>query len=358
MATAAPAKLRPAEGLVGVTLPTGWLLEEQRPGYAGKTGSNFCVGYTGVKDGVKAFIKVVDVLGVVREATDFISDLLRATAEVEAERSTLNLCKDKALSRIIHIIESGQAQAPHYGSSPEGTVFYFVFERANSDVREQISLGHNAHAVWNFRVLRDVALAIDQLQRVGVAHQDIKPSNILLMEPPEKAGIHKLGDFGRAVRKEVAGPHDVHVFPGDQRYAPLSAFYGLREAEWTDGRVSTDLYMLGLLACYLFSGANLTELQLLAIPDVLKPGKWPGSFGDALPILVDVHARALEKIAPSFPEPFRQELITIVKQLTHPNPTLRGDTKARARKGKPVGTEVFVSRFERLAKQAEIRRPA
>jgi serine/threonine protein kinase len=359
--TSAPApNSRPAEGLGGITLPSGWLLEEQIAAYQGQTGGNFCVGYRATKDGQHAFVKVVDVLSALRSPGDFVTALYDATAEVRSERAVLEICTQGRLSRVVQMLDNGQlkATAPAYAGTPLENVFYFVFELAASDVRKQLAIGDSTQVVWKLCVLSDVALAIDQLNRVGVAHQDIKPSNVLLMEPPSSNTIHKLGDFGRAVQRAAAGPHDADVFPGDVRYAPLSVDYGLREAEWTDGRTSTDLYMLGLMVAFMFSGVNLTTLQRNLTPDVLKGANWPGHFKEAIPHLIDIHARAIEQIKDSFPEPYRDELLRLVRELTHPDPCVRGDPRSRLKVGSPPGTDVYVSRFGAMAMRARLSRPA
>jgi serine/threonine protein kinase len=352
--TAEETAARPAEGLAGVTLSSGWLLEKQIAAYQGKTGGTFCVGYSASKNGQQAFVKVVDILSALRSPGDFVTALFNATAEVQAERAVLEICANGQLSRIVQMLDSGQHTVPAFAGTPLQNVFYFVFELAESDVRKQIEIGDAQQVAWKLCVLRDVALAIDQLNRVGVAHQDIKPSNVLLMEPVGVNTLHKLGDFGRAVHRSNAGPHDALVFPGDTRYAPLSVDYGVREAEWTDGRTATDLYMLGLMAVFLFSGVNLTALQRQMTPNVLKGGEWPGQFKEAIPHLIDIHARAIEQIKDSFPVPYREELLRIVRELTHPDPCVRGDPRSRRKVGSPPGTEVYVSRFGALAMRARL----
>ena len=257
------------------------------------------------------------------------------------------------MTRIIRLIDRGQYEVPAFAGDPLGTVHYFAFELAASDVRKEITFGTNTQVVWKLRVLKDVALAIDQLHRGGVAHQDIKPSNILLMKPAEEAGDHKLGDMGRAVRMIRRGPFDAHVFPGDTTYAPLSAWYGLRDAEWVDGRTSADLYMLGVLACFLFSGINLTQKQLAYVPDKLKPPVWTGAFDAVLPFLIDIHAQVLETIVSTLPEECRDDLFAIIED-SRPDPRTRGNPRARTRTGRPPGTETYVTRFAHLVKAAEL----
>lgn len=349
---------RPAEGLVGITLPSGWLIEEQVAAYAGKTGGTFCVGYRGSRDGKKGFVKIVDIMGNLDLSQDFVTALFNATAAVRAERAVLEVCGNKRLSRIVQLLDHGQYKVPGYAGHPKENVFYFVFELAECDVRQPLKPDDPAQVAWKLRVLSDVALAVDQLSRVGVAHQDIKPSNVLMMTAMSTEALHKLGDLGRAIQKEVSGPFDGEVFPGDTRYAPLSAYYGIRETEWTNGRTSTDLYMLGLLTAFLFTGVNMTALQQLRTPDVLTHGKWPGTFQEALPHLINIHAQAIEELKDSFPPQWRDQLVSLVRELTHPDPCVRGDPRSRQKVGHPPGTEVYVSRFGLMAKRAALGRAA
>lgn len=350
--------LRPAEGLVATTLPGGWVLEEQIGAYHGKTGGNFCVGYKASRNGTKAFVKVVDILSALTTPGDFVSALFNATAAVKSERAVLELCGAGRLSRVVQMLDSGQYQVPAFANTALENIFFFVFELAHSDVRKQMVPGDTTQITWKLCVLSDVALAIDQLHRVGVSHQDIKPSNVLAMGPPGSNSLHKVGDFGRAIQRTVPGPFDSDVFPGDTRYAPLAVDYGLREPEWTDGRTSTDLYLLGLMTVFLFTGVNLTALQRSLTPDVLKGQNWAGSFREALPFLIDIHAQAIQQISPEFPAPLREELVRLVRELTHPDPCVRGDPRSRQKVGKPPGTEVYVSRFGRLAQRAKLGKAA
>jgi len=330
------------------------LVEEVLP-YAGKTGGTFCVGYLAERDGNRAFVKVVDFIAAMHNRPDAIVAIQEASSVVIAERAVLELCRDRRLTRVIRMVDAGDYEAPQFAGQLLGKVFYFVFEPAESDVRKEISLNADAGILWKLRVLKDVAIGIQQLDQIGVAHQDIKPSNVLLMERPEDGGDHKLGDLGRAVRVDVTGPVDDLVFPGDLLYAPLSAWYGIREPEWVDGRTAGDLYMLGVLACFLFAQVNLTQLQLNLLKPELKRPAWTGTFQDVLPFLIDVHAKALELVEDSFPEPYKVELVSLVRELTNPNPLKRGDPRARARVGRPPGTEVYVSKFSALVKRAELR---
>ncbi|MBI4291296.1 MAG: hypothetical protein HY661_07455 [Betaproteobacteria bacterium] len=347
---------RPAMGLIGTTLPTGWTLEGEIPPYEGRTGATFCVGYIANRNGERAFIKVIDLMNAAHNRTNLVESLHEATSEILAERAVLALCHDKKMTRIIRLIDHGEYEVPAFAGDPLGRVHYFVFELAASDVRKEVSFAKNDQILWKLRVLKDVALAIDQLHRGGVAHQDIKPSNVLLMKPAEDAGDHKLGDLGRAIRMNASGPFDDHVFPGDARYAPLSAWYGVRDAEWVDGRTSADLYMLGVLACFLFGGINITQRQMVLIPNEMKVPDWHGTFEAVLPFLINVHAQVMEEIEQGLPDSFRADLFAVIKELTHPDPRLRGNPRARARVGRPPGTETYVSRFAHLVKVAELKK--
>src|SRR5205823_2049082 len=64
--------------------------------------------------------------------------------------------------------------------------------------------------------LHHIATGLYQLHSAEVAHQDLKPSNILVFE----GSTSKIADLGCASVKGVASPRDSAAFAGDRTYAP------------------------------------------------------------------------------------------------------------------------------------------
>lgn len=91
-------------------------------------------------------------------------------------------------------------------------------------------------------IARQIATALQHLHDNGVAHMDIKPSNIYIKLPPDELLMNhnqskdgralptgtqfKLGDFGQASRLKVDNIQEASVSEGDSRYLPLEVMNG------------------------------------------------------------------------------------------------------------------------------------
>lgn len=93
-------------------------------------------------------------------------------------------------------------------------------------------------------IARQIGTALQHLHEHGVAHMDIKPSNIYIKLPPDEwqhdinanqskdgralppGTQFKLGDFGQASRLKVDDIREASVSEGDSRYLPLEIMNG------------------------------------------------------------------------------------------------------------------------------------
>jgi hypothetical protein len=178
----------------------------------------------------------------------------------------------------------------------------------------------------------------------------VKPSNVILVgELAKKEAAMKLGDLGRSVRKGLAGPFDAALWPGDQTYAPPEKWYGYRSTQWNDERESADAYLLGSLAVYLFSGVSMNTLLINEVADAFRPGMYRGNFDDQLiDVLTQAQAKALAlHVVGELPAGSRDELLTIILELTNPDPSKRGDRRARNRG--LIGIDRYHQKFLRIA---------
>jgi eukaryotic-like serine/threonine-protein kinase len=219
---------------------------------------------------------------------------------------------------------------------------------------------------WNLEIMRDVTLALAQLHKGGIAHQDIKPSNVVSVAAALEVAESrvKVGDLGRVVRRDVSGPFNTMIWPGDQRYMPPERWYAHMPSDWTDAREAADAYMVGSLLLFLFTGVSLQMLAYPHLPDQFKPGTWRGAFDqDLLAVLQNVHDKVLvECLLPNVVEQLRDDVFAIAKALTQPDPKLRGDPRARQQVGRPLGMDRIHQKFLSLARRSSVidrgRRPA
>ena len=200
--------------LKGKTLKTGWTVIEEVKQKPGSTGGNFSVCYIVEKEGQLGFLKALNVLSFLR---DDKPNLLEAMAEMlntySFEKEILTRCKNKNLSKVSRLLEAEQENIPEYLVA---NVYYMIFERADSDVREHLRFADQIDIAWKLKSLHDVATGLKQLHGIGISHQDVKPSNVLIFGKIES----KIGDLGRSLCHDLEAPHSGYDFTGDTRYAP------------------------------------------------------------------------------------------------------------------------------------------
>lgn len=340
-----------ADALVGVTIARRWRLDEKFHVGKQESGGNFGVGYTAtdLQDGLQRFVKVVDFRSRLSDMSQLRQLLEMAEFEVIMHKACIRM------SKVVRMVGHGQLafQTP---TSPDPYNFLcLVLERGDGDIKSHVDFHPDRSPYWKLWVLREVALAIVQMERAHLAHNDIKPSNVIRF--PSKGIEHsiKLGDVGRAVTKSGTGPFDGMMWAGDPRHMPLEVLYGWQEPEWQNRRASADAYMLGNLASFLFSGTSLTERITNSLPPIYRHGAggYTGPYRDLLDILRHVRNRVLEdQVIPAFPAEARQELGDIVRWLTEPDPQVRGEPTAR--RAGTVGIDRIQSHLERLARRAQI----
>lgn len=349
----------PAKQLAGTVLPDGWHVVERIPnGFeagGGRSGGFFSVSYIVEKDGVKAFMKVFDI-GAASQAEDFVEQLQRVTTQYTHEKMILDLCESACLTRIVKALGHGtMALASESHGSFRIPLSYIIFELAKGDIRGVMAQVGVIEDAWKLEILHHVAVGIMQLHGQKVAHQDIKPSNVLLFE--QKTDGAKIADLGRSSRVGFEASHDAIPVPGDGNYAAPEHLYGYSSGEWVDRREACDLYHLGSLACFLFTGVSTTYGILKRLEAPLRPhpfGPYGGLYADVLPHLSASFTEFLQEIGPSFPGWCRDTMLKLVRDACHPDVARRGDPSARASVGRPVGIDRFVSRFDRLSKEAMV----
>jgi eukaryotic-like serine/threonine-protein kinase len=341
--------MKAADSLNGLTLKNGWTVVSQLDRAEGLSGGLFSKGYMVEREGSTGFLKALDFSSAFESGVDQVDELQRLTASFMHERDILEYCKARKLSNVVLAIEHGTVAVPGFGTM-EGSVSYLIFERAECDVREQVDRRNQIDVVRAARIAKDICLGLWQLNREMIAHQDTKPSNTLLY----KNGDSKISDFGRSSRKGRPAAHDDYNVPGDRTYASPELIYGFVSSDFNVRRFGCDLYMLGNLICFLFSGINLTSAMFARLAPEHHFENWGGTYYEVLPYIMRAYNSAVEAMSHDIDATIRTEVLEIVKELTHPDIAKRGSKKA-------IGTheqyslERFVSRFNYLVSIAEIR---
>lgn len=342
MATVA---ISPAKKLLGKTLPKGWRVVQSIPKRAYSSGGTFSDGYiVESSEGKRAFMKAVDLASCADEP-DPLAAINLLTTTFGFERELLEACKSRRLSRIVTAIDHGQI-----GATPNELVFYLIFELADGDVRGKLGIFRSVESAWNLRVLHHVSIALQQLHSQSIAHQDIKPSNVLLYNTSGS----KVADLGRASRRGAVPLWDDFDVAGDYGYAPPELLYGWLDSDWNRRHLGCDLYLLGSLILSLFTGFGMTTLTLQRLEPSLRPGVWTGSYSDVLPFIVNAQADVTRDFRDFLDAvSCKDQLCRIMTELCHPDPLRRGHPSNQKRTANPLSLERYTTEFDLIARRLE-----
>jgi eukaryotic-like serine/threonine-protein kinase len=337
----------PAANLDGLNLQNGWTVTAALPkkSSSGGTFSFFYNAKNGTREG---FVKAIDFTEAFEPGTETIRALANLTAAFELERDIVFLCANERLSKVVVGIDHGSVQVP--GFEPMmGKVYYIIFERADGDVRGQADITNRLDTYWCLQAVRDVCLGLEQVHRFQIAHQDPKPSNVLFY----KDKTFRITDFGRAAMKGRSVYHDNYNIPGDGTYAPPELLYNSIHPDFTVRRNGCDLYMLGNLAAFMFSGANVTANIFSRLGEEFYWFKWQGSYDQVLPYLQQAFNEALEDLAKATDAAVREPVVSMIRELCNPDLSRRGHPRGI---GTPQQYSLirYTSQLTNLCKRYEI----
>jgi eukaryotic-like serine/threonine-protein kinase len=126
-------------------------------------------------------------------------------------------CKKRNLHRVVTPLANGTVKVPG-GFGPLENVCYLIFELASGDIRDEVNKFAAFDLAWCLRSLHHSALGLKQLHDAGIAHQDLKPSNVLVFSDSGS----KIADLGCASDSTAYSKIDGLPVPGDMGYAPLA----------------------------------------------------------------------------------------------------------------------------------------
>jgi serine/threonine protein kinase len=184
-----------------------------------------------------------------------------------------------------------------------------------------------------------------------MAHQDLKPSNVLVFS---KENGSKIGDFGRAWSQDFAAPHDTLPVAGDPGYAPLELLYKEVHTDVGMRRYGCDAYHLGSMVVFLFTRVDVNGLIAKHLAVEHTPMLWGGPYRDVLPYVQEAFGKALDEFAAHVPTCIRNDLVEVVSQLCEPDPLNRGHPLNRQGHANQFALDRFISKFDLLAMKAEL----
>jgi serine/threonine protein kinase len=339
-----------AHNLLGLTLKTGWRVIEKITKNANSTGSAFSVCYKVEKNEKIHFLKAFNFTPFFctpgQSIVDALNDMLTA---YKYERDLSEHCKNKHVTKVAFVIDAGEETVENFTIN---VVPYLIFELADGDVRNRLSISDKLDFAWKLHSLHDIAVGLQQLHNVNVSHQDLKPSNILVFKRDSK-----LGDLGRSMCKDMDSPYNKMPFTGDWNYAPPEMMYGFYELEWNKRVFATDCYLLGSMIVFYFAGISMSALLTNHIPKTHYFKNWNGTFEEVKPYIIEAFTKSIIEFKENIEdEYFRNELSLLIEQLCYPFPEKRGHPKNVANKfGSNFNLERFITKLDVLTKKAELK---
>lgn len=333
----------PAEGLQDAVLPGGWHVIARAESAA--RGASSSVYWLVERDGKRAFLKAVDLRQAIRsnpqrpmEAVEHVSRAYNYELEL------LEACGGRGMDRVVRALDHGAYRVDD--NDELSSVFYLIFELADGDLRE-VAGSRELGIEERLSAVHDVAVGISQLHAAEIAHQDLKPANLLVYSE-DMAGV-RLADLARASRPEGSMPHDRRPFAGARSHAPPEGLYATSPPDWP-ARRACDLYHLGSILLFLWAGVSATSAWVNRLNPELIPrslgGPYEGSFNDVLPFV----RSAIGEVCEEFPDignpELRGKLVAAFRELCDPDPALRGDPRERIGHRDKLSVERYVSRFD------------
>lgn len=345
-------RLNLAQSLIGTAVNEWKVIEKVQN--KGSTGGFFSVGYIVEREeGKRFFLKALDYSSAMNNPNPVVT-LHNMTESFLFEKDLLTRCGDKRLKYVIKIIDSGSYVLPEDYPDREKyaipNIDYMVFEKAEQSARALIDLSKEFDSAWALRSLHNTAVGINELHNIQVAHQDIKPSNVLLFN---NKGISKIGDVGRSSVIDTSAEHDTFAIAGDANYSPFELHYGVDIPEWKIKRFSCDMYMFGNLVYTYFNNVSITTAVFNKLPLSSLPANWTDDYDSVLPQIEMAFSECLHDFNNAIDPPLRQELVSMVAELCCPRLESRGDSKELG--VQRFSMQRYISKLDYLARKYEYR---
>ena len=345
--------------LEGRRLNSEWTVLQRVDSPEFATGGAFSCGYlVENSEGTRGYLKAFDFFsGLNVDDDNWTLRLEHFLAEFNYEKSLLELCKNRRFSRVVHAVDSGGVLMSENQPLLHNKVQYIIFELADGDIRNQIAQTDELDVPLVLKIFHHLALGLHQLHSINAAHQDLKPSNVLLFEGLRSA---KLGDLGRATRKEEKSPNDHLVIAGQQSYAPPELLYGALPDTWEARRMGCDVYLFGSMIASLFTTVSMTALIMMNLDQRLKPDIWHGPYEEILPHIRQAYSEAVDYVSHEFAiagltGELKDRLTEALKQLCDPDPSLRGHPSDRRMQwGNQYSLQRYINLFDLLSRKAAI----
>lgn len=340
--------------MIGYTFQSGWKVIRVHSKSQSSTGGVFSMCFDVERNGKICFMKALDFNQYITRGQELKEDPVKSMQNMlnqyEYERKLSVICQRGRVNHVVYVIDSGNEYVEPLHNM---LVPYLVFEMADYDLHHILDITDNLDFAWKMKSLHDVASGMYHLHRLGITHQDIKPSNILLFNKETK-----IGDLGCSSCESIEeNPFIDRLFTGDHNYAPPERLYNYPLDDKNKQKYLTDCYLLGSLIVFYLTGVSMNALVLKYLPQYLAPDNYNGNLDELLSYLSNAFAKAMTEISDFIPKniKIKERLLNIIEFLCNPNPKRRGHPKSFNNKyGKQYDLERFVTDLDLLRQRAEL----
>ena len=144
--------------------------------------------------------------------------------------------------------------------------------------------------------------------------------------------------------------------PGARPYAPFELQYSYVLPDWVQRRLATDVFHIGCLIVYVFTNIVLPGHVFSRLDPIYQPDVWGDPYLQLVPHISAAFESSLSEIAQDFPVEYRDELVSLVRDLCNPNPSARGVGQGPSTAaGTSLWLQRFVSQFAILERRASVK---
>lgn len=317
---------RAANLLEGRRLQNGWIVVKKLKDFDLDSYASY---YLVEKDDQKGFLKAFDYSRASKHGCNSAEEILEMLKAYKLERSILEKCNTKSYKNLISLIEAGEVKVPEATEYPD--VNYIILEYSNKGhVDNKLLEEADVNLEWKILSLRHIANGLRNLHSISIAHQDIKPENVVLL--PEKQT--KITDFGSAIDLDSPVESIPKLFDNDYvgtwQWAPPELLYGYLSHDPVVRRIGCDLYLLGSMIAYYLTGYNMTTYLKSTLADSLL---WTnienrGRYKELLSYLVKATEDAIDNIVSKLSDAKMKEILReLLSILCNPIPEERGKSR-------------------------------
>lgn len=297
-------------------------------------------------DGNIGFLKAFNIRYALQAVGNTMDRLHEMTERFTYERDLHSFCRERGMNRVVAAIDHGE----YAKSSGDVPVPYLVFEVAKGNLKN-VNILEDPDIAWKLSAFHGALVGTSQLHQERIAHQDIKPSNILIF-----GSMHsKICDLGSATKSDLGfrwnQPEDMLT---DLRYAPIELLYHYYSSDWDTRRFGADLFMLGGLLSYMVSGITVLSGILSKLPQEQHWRLNQTSFKEALPNIMMAYHETIREIEVEIPEPIRNSIVEVIYQLSYPLPEERGNPPKIIGKVAKYSLRRYISIVDRIAKEYRV----